>query len=107
VLDALNYQVPIALWNAANASPQPKGGHLPKTGVLRELADAAKSRQLGPTVLLTAATIGAEGPGGANILALGDAIRALKRVGRETEARRLAFEALFDIWPRETARQRF
>ena len=37
---------------------------------------------------------------GANILALGDAVRALKRTGLEPDARRVAFEALFAAWPR-------
>ena len=42
----------------------------------------------------------AEGPEGANIVALGDALRALKRAGLEADARRLAVEALFAAWPR-------
>jgi hypothetical protein len=36
----------------------------------------------------------------ANLLALGDTIRALRRVGLEDDARRLAFEALLVQWPR-------
>ena len=39
-------------------------------------------------------TLGPAGPEGANVLALGDAIRALKRIGLEADARRLALEAL-------------
>ncbi|MEO1695372.1 MAG: hypothetical protein AAFR55_09055, partial [Pseudomonadota bacterium] len=42
VLDALDFQVPIGLWEAANATPQPNSGHLPPTGTLKTLADAAK-----------------------------------------------------------------
>jgi hypothetical protein len=34
------------------------------------------------------------------MIALGDAIRALKRAGLETEARRLGLEALLPGWPR-------
>ena len=34
------------------------------------------------------------------MIALGDAIRALKRAGLEADARRLGFEALFAGWPR-------
>jgi len=44
--------------------------------------------------------LGPNGAEGANILALGDAVRALKRAGLEPDARRLAFEALFAVWPR-------
>lgn len=100
VLDALDYQVPIPLWDAANKTPQPKGGHLPETGVLSELQDAAKKKEFGRTVLLTLRTLGPGGAEGAHMIALGDAIRALKRAGLEPDARRLAFEALFAGWPR-------
>jgi hypothetical protein len=34
------------------------------------------------------------------MIALGDAIRALKRAGLESDARRLGFEALLPGWPR-------
>ena len=100
VLDALDYQVPIPLWDAASKTPQPKGGHLPETGVLSELQDAAKKKEFGRTVLLTLRTLGPAGAEGAHMIALGDAIRALKRAGFEPDARRLAFEALFAGWPR-------
>ena len=100
VLDALDYQVPIPLWDAASKTPQPKGGHLPETGVLSELQDAAKKKEFGRTVLLTLRTLGPGGAEGAHMIALGDAVRALKRAGLEADARRLAFEALFAGWPR-------
>ena len=54
----------------------------------------------GRTILLVMRTLGADGPEGANILALGDSIRALKRVGLEADARRLGLEALLPTWPR-------
>ncbi len=100
VLDALNYVVPIPLWEAASRTPQPAGGYLPETGVLSELRDAAKAREYGHTVLLVMKTLGPGGAEGANIIALGDSIRALKRAGLETEARRLGLEALLAAWPR-------
>ena len=46
-----------------------------------------------PTVL------GPNGAKGAHLIALGDALRALKRVGLDAEARRLGFEALYARWP--------
>lgn len=103
VLDALDYNVPIPLWDAANRNPQPTGGYLPGTGVLSELQDASKKKQLGRTVLLAMRTLGPSGPDQANILSLGDAIRALKRAGLEAEARRVGLEALFIAWPRATS----
>lgn len=99
-LDALDTNVPIPLWEAASRTAQPSTGHLPDTGVLSQLQDAAKTRDFTRTVLLTMRTIGPNGAEGAHMIALGDAIRALKRAGLETEARRLALEALFPAWPR-------
>ena len=63
------------------ARPQPSGGYLPDTGVLADLAQSAQRGDAGRTILLVMRTLGADGPEGANILALGDSIRALKRVG--------------------------
>ena len=48
VLDALAYDVPIPLWEAASRTPQPAGGFLPETGVLSELQDAAKKQRVRP-----------------------------------------------------------
>ena len=100
VLDALAYDVPIPLWEAASRTPQPAGGFLPETGVLSELQDAAKKHEFGRTVLLAMKTLGPNGAEGAHMIALGNSIRALKRAGLEPDARRLGFEALFASWPR-------
>ena len=100
VLDALAYDVPIPLWEAASRTPQPAGGFLPETGVLSELQDAAKKHEFGRTVLLAMKTLGPNGAEGAHMIALGNSIRALKRAGLEGDARRLGFEALFASWPR-------
>lgn len=103
VLDALNYVVPIPLWEAASRTPQPTTGHLPATGVLSELQDASKKKEFGHTVLLAMKTLGPNGAEGANIIALGDSMRALKRAGLEVEARRLGLQALLVAWPRTLA----
>ncbi len=100
VLDALEYNVPIPLWEAASRTPQPAKGFLPKTGVLPRLGNAAKRGEIGHTALLALRTIGPKGAYGAHMIALGDTIRALRTVGLKGDARRLAFEALIDIWPR-------
>lgn len=100
VLEALDYLVPIPVWDAANQAPQPSGGYLPATGVLTELQMASKKQEFGHTVLLVIMALGPGGPDGANLIALGDSIRALKRAGLETDARRLGLEALLATWPR-------
>ena len=103
VLDALDIEVPIALWDAANRAPQPAGGYLPETGVLADLAQAAKRKEVGRTILLAMRSLGPDGPAGANILALSDAMRASRAVGLEADARGLALEALIAVWPRQLA----
>ena len=104
VLDALQYNVPIPLWEAASRTPQPAGGHLPKTGILTRLSAAAKQHQIARTILLSLHSIGGKGPAKAHMIALGDSIRALKRAGLEADARRLGFEALIDGWPQRARR---
>ncbi|HXF52822.1 MAG TPA: hypothetical protein VNK52_01745, partial [Hyphomicrobiaceae bacterium] len=99
VLDALDYQVPMRLWEAAGRNPQP-GGHLPETGVLSELQGAARSGDRDRAMLLAIRALGPGGAEGAHIIALADTIRALKQVGLEGDARRIGFEALFAAWPR-------
>jgi len=101
VLDALDYDIPIPLWDAASQTPQPATGYLPETGVLSELQEAAKAKEFDRTVLLAMNALGPKGAEGAHIIALGDAIRGLRQAGLETEARRLGFEALFLAWPRQ------
>lgn len=100
VLDALDYNVPLRLWEAASRTPQPIRGHLPETGVLADLQDASKKKEIGRLILLSMQALGPEGAEGAHMLALGDVIRALKRARLEADARRLAFESLFASWPR-------
>ena len=101
VLDALDIEVPIGLWDAANRLPQPTGGYLPETGVLADLANAAKRKDVGRVILLAMRTLGPDGPAGANILALGDSVRALRAAGLGADARGLALEALVAVWPRQ------
>jgi len=101
VLDALDYEVPIPLWDEASKMPQPNDGYLPETGVLSQLKDTSDHGDVGRTVLLVAAALGPKGPADANLLALGDAVRALKRVGLDAEARRIGFEALYAHMPQK------
>lgn len=103
VLDALNIEMPMTLWDAASRAPQPAHGYLPETGLLADLAQSSKRKELGRTVLLVMRALGRSGPAGAHVLALRDAIAALKRVGLEADARRVGVEALLAIWPRAVA----
>jgi hypothetical protein len=100
VLDALDTNVPIPLWEAASRTPAPTTGHLPETGILPQMQDAARKQEIGRTVLLVMRSIGPQGPDTTHLIALADSIRALRRVGLEADARLLAMEALFSAWPR-------
>jgi hypothetical protein len=100
VLQALDYVVPLPLWEAANRTSQPTSGYLPETGVLTELQVASQKQEFGHTVLLVMKALGPNGAEDANLIALGDSIRALKRAGLDADARRLALEALLPSWPR-------
>lgn len=101
VLDALDYNVPIPIWDGANRAPPATTVYLPPTGVLTDLSEASKAHQYGRTLISCLMALGPAGPAEANILPLGDAIRAMKRIGLETEARKLAIEALLPVWPRQ------
>ena len=100
VLDALDYNVPIPVWDAANRAPQKDAGKLPPTGILSELLEASKQRQSAKTAFLAMRAIGDFTASEAHLIALGDSIRALRRAGFIGEAKRLAFEAVFASWPR-------
>jgi hypothetical protein len=100
VLDALDYQIPIPLWEAASRTQQPTNGFLPETGVLSELQNASRQGEQGMVVLLAMRALGPESGATAHMIALGDTSRALKRVGLEAEARQLGLEALYMAWPR-------
>jgi hypothetical protein len=98
VLDALDRDVPIPLWEKASASPQPSDGHLPKTGVLTALKETAEQRETGLAILLAAVALGPKGPAEANLIALGDAVRALSQLGLRDHAQGVALDALYPLW---------
>ena len=104
VLDALDIDVPRAIWEAAGRIAQPATGYLPETGVLAELAAVAKLKEPARTALTALRAFGPNSADGVNILVLGDAVRGLKRAGLEADARRLALEALLPVWPRSLGR---
>ncbi len=99
VLDALGYQVPIPLWEAASRTAQPSGGYLPETGFLSRLSEASQRGAPGQVLLLVTHALGPQGPGAAHLIALGDSVRALKAAGFEQAARGAAFEALLALMP--------
>ncbi len=102
VLDATDVNVPIPLWEAASRTPQPATGYLAETGVLPQLQEAAKKKDMARTILLSLRAAGPAEAQGLHIIALGDTIRALRRAGLDGDARRFGVEALIADWPRGT-----
>ena len=100
VLDALDFNVPIPLWDAANRVPQSKSGQLPPSGVLAQLVEASKNNEAARTILLVMRAMNNASAVDAHPLALAESLRALKRAGFEATARRMALEAVFASWPR-------
>jgi hypothetical protein len=100
VFDSLDFQIPVDLWQLASRTPQPATGHLPDTGVLSRLQDAAQKKEIARALILSLETLGPQGPQGAHMIALGDTLKALKRAGLDADARRLGVEAIFALWPR-------
>ncbi len=103
ILDALKYDVPVRLWNRASNSPQPSSGHLPETGLLSKLQIAADQQKYGQVILYSIIALGKDGPPDAHIIALGDTLRAMTASGLKSEARRVALEALYSVWPRHAS----
>ena len=101
VLDALAYDTPVLLREAAAKAPQPTGGRLPPTGLLRDLKAKSRANAVPESLSLVLQAFGAERADAVNLMTLGDAIQALRAVGFEKEARRLGFEALLPDWPRQ------
>ncbi len=97
VLDALDYNVPIPLWNLASRTQQPQDRTSAETGVLSALKKSSEDQQIAATLLYALRTISSEGTTATHLLGLGETIRALKRAGLEKDARRLGFEALSAI----------
>ncbi len=99
VLEALSYNIPIPLWEAASRTPQPQQGYLPPSGALSALKSAAKVKAPARTILMAIEATGKDGPQGVHLIGLRDIIQNLTKAGYEKAARRLGFEALYTIWP--------
>ncbi len=100
VLDALAYNIPIPLWEAASQTPQPQKGYLPPSGALSALRSAAKSKAPARTILMAIEATGPKGATDVHLIGLRDIIQNLRKAGYEQAARRIGFEALYSIWPK-------
>ena len=99
VLDALGRNPGAEAWAAFLDAPRDVTLAAPNVGLRYGLRDAARAGRAGEAVLYALIAIGEAGPTAANGLALGAAIRALRALGLEDDARALALEALAEAAP--------
>ena len=93
-LDALGASVEPRLWRQVLAGAQPAPAvALPPTPILVGLDQAGAAKRRGEAVLYVLAALGEAGPSAAHPVTLGTALQALKAVGLEADARRMAVEA--------------
>lgn len=94
LLDALGLPVSQSVWGALLAAGELPSGAVPPSAMMRKLQLASTNAQVGETVLLVLAGLGEAGPAGTHPKSLGEMVSALRHVGLDEEARRLAVEAL-------------
>ena len=94
LLDALGLSPAPAVWEALLDARNALPGEAPSEALLGQLQMAGHKNAIGETVLLTLDVLGLGGPGTAHPRAAAQATASLKAVDLESEARRLALEAL-------------
>ena len=94
LVGALGHEVPAASWERVYAAAGYGAEAAPSPGYLQALVRAARDGRLGEAVLLALVSLGRDGPAAAHPLVLGEVVSALRRVGLEEDARRIALEAV-------------
>jgi hypothetical protein len=94
LLDALGLPLPAPVWDALLVSGGLPGGEVAPVAVTQRLKLASNQKRVGETVLLTLAALSDSGVGQAHPQTLSETVKALRLVGLEQEARRLAAEAM-------------
>lgn len=94
LLDGLGFQLDPAVWDALLDARGALTGKVPPEALLNQLQTAGAKNAIGETVMLALDAIGQAGPGGVHPRASSQAVSSLRAVGLESEARRLALEAL-------------
>ena len=93
LMDAVGYDVPETSWRELLESSLTVTAYLPSVQLWRALETAAANGRVGETVLLSLLALGEVGPAGADPTTLHTVVSALRGVGLETDARRLALES--------------
>ena len=93
LMDAIGYDVPESLWQELLGSSLTVTAYLPSVQLWRALETASQKHRVGETVMLSLLALGEVGPAGANPTTLHAVISALKGVGLDQDARKLALES--------------
>jgi hypothetical protein len=96
--EALGAQVGDDAWARLLSAPPPAPAAvtMPSPGLMTGLKRAAAAGRVGETVLIALAALGTERPSKLDIRVLAPVVRALRAVGLDEPARKLAVEAIFD-----------
>ncbi len=94
LFDAMGYAIPDEARMRLTLHEDTLEGQTPPAVMVENLQEAAQAGRIGETVAASLVVIGPGGPRAAHPVALAEAIRALRQVGLEEDARTLATEAL-------------
>jgi hypothetical protein len=94
LLEALGFQLDSSVWDALLDARGALTGQVPPEALLNQLNVASQKRSVGETVMLAIEVIGTNGAGAVHPRAAAQAVSSLRTVNLESEARRLALEAL-------------
>jgi hypothetical protein len=96
--DALGAQVGDEAWARLLAAPAPAPAAvtMPSPGLMAGLRRAAAGGRVGETVLIALTALGTERPSMLDVRVLAPVVQALRSVGLDEPARKLAIEAIFD-----------
>lgn len=92
--DAMGYPVAPSLWTALMIGADYQSVAMPHAAVWNRMVEAARSRLLGETILLSLVAMGGWTEGAPDTVILGRVLRSLRAVGLQDEARALAIEAI-------------
>lgn len=90
---ALGEPLPALAWEPMLAGPAAVAAVMPSPAVARAMADSAAAKRVGETVLLVLLTLGEAGTEGAGGATLVPVIQALRAIGLDKDARAVAVEA--------------
>ena len=94
MLDALGVDLPKEVWNTILDHQDLLTGAAPREALFNQMQAASQRGARGETILLALTALADHGPSGTHANAVAEAVKSLRNIKLEGEARRLAVEAL-------------